>query len=85
VVSGAMIPTAYLASGGGFISMTDNMGTMRAIYDSDVLPLFTHFGGVSGGSRFQTQFSYPKDFYESVIGTEGGSVNEAVAAWGPCT
>jgi len=77
------IPTAYTTSGGGFHTMTHSMGIIRSFYESDILVHnTTHFGGNSGGSWFQVQFSYSKDFYESATGINGDTVEEFVKEWG---
>jgi len=82
-VSSLQVPTAYTTGGGGFITMTASMGIIRAWYESNILlENTTHFGGNSGGSWFQTQFSYSKEFYESAIGVTGETVAEFLSAWG---
>jgi hypothetical protein len=76
------IPTAYVGSGGGFHSMTTNMGFARAMAVGKVLPLLTHAGSNSGGTWFLTQLAFSKPFYENVTGVSGGTISKAVADWG---
>lgn len=83
VQSSRQTPTAYTTGGGGFYTMTDSMGIIRAWYESNILEEnTTHFGGGSGGTWFQVQFSYSKEFYDSAIGSNGMGVPEFVTMWG---
>ena len=77
------IPTAYTTSGGGFVTMTNSMGIIRAWHEAHILEdNTTHFGANSGGSWFQIQLSYSQEFYEAAIGLNGESVTDFVTEWG---
>jgi len=75
-------PTAYTTSGGGFFTMTNSMGMIRSWDQVGLLEKTTHFGGNSGGSWFQLQFSYSKDFYESALGMNSDTVQDFLSEWG---
>ena len=78
------IPTAYTTSGGGFVTMTNSMGIIRAWHDAHILEdNTTHFGANSGGSWFQIQLSYSQEFYEAAIDLDGTTtVTDFVTEWG---
>ena len=77
-----VVPTAYATAGGGFITMTESMGIIRAWDESQILNNTTHTACISGGCWFSVQFTYSEEFYESALGLDGKTVPEFVSTWG---
>jgi len=63
-------PWGLSLSGNGMLAEAAGAGTLRALNDVGLLKELATISSVSGGSWFNTQFAYVKDYFESVTGSE---------------
>jgi hypothetical protein len=60
------MPTGVALSGNGFLALGSAAGMLRALDEGDYLDKVATISSVSGGSWFNTQFSFSKKFQDAV-------------------
>jgi hypothetical protein len=75
-LEGEWAPWGLSVSGNGMMAEAAAAGTLRVLHETGILPKLATIASVSGGSWFNTQFAFSKEYYNGVTGIDGTSLSD---------